>query len=255
MKYVGMAVTDIGISKETNQDSVCIKVAETPDGRQVVMTVMCDGMGGLDKGELASATVIRCFCDWFDNALPYYVENYTWEALGEEWRKLVVEQNQKIGNFGKLLRVSLGTTLTAMLILNDQYMTVHVGDSRVYRITDRMEQLTEDQTFVAREMRLGNMTYEQAMNDPRRNVLLQCVGASGVVEPEIRYGTVVPGSAFLFCTDGFRHVITEQDMLNVFRVDQLGDTEDMRQKMEYLIGIVKSRGERDNITTALLKCI
>lgn len=255
MNYIGMAVTDIGISKKTNQDSVCIKIAQKPDGDQVVMVVMCDGMGGLEKGELASATVIRYFSEWFENVLPYYIESYTWEALGEEWRKIVIEQNQRISNFGKLLRVSLGTTLSAMLILNNQYMIVHVGDSRIYQIKDGIEQLTEDQTFIAREIKLGNMTVEQAMTDPRRNVLLQCVGASTIVEPAIFYGTVEPDSAFLFCTDGFRHVISEQEMYDVFKVEQLKDQEDMGQKMQYLIDVVKSRKEKDNITTAIIKCM
>lgn len=254
MRYIGMAETDVGISKKTNQDSVSIKIAETPDKRQIAMAVMCDGMGGLEKGELASATVIRCFNEWFEKVLPEKVDNYSWEKLGEEWKDMIVEQNQKILDFGKLLRVNLGTTLSAMLIMDDKYMIAHVGDSRIYCITDKVEQLTEDQTFVTREVKRGTMTLEQALADPRRNMLLQCVGASRIVEPDMIYGDVIPDSMFMFCTDGFRHVISEQEMYDVFGRDKTDKPDEMRQRIRLLINTVKDRGEKDNITAALIKC-
>lgn len=64
-------------------------------------------------------------------------------------------------------------------------MTVHVGDTRLYHIGNKLEQLTYDQTFIAREIRKGTMTAEQAKTDKRRNMLLQCVGASEILEPEV----------------------------------------------------------------------
>ena len=65
MRFIATADSDIGISKATNQDSVLIKQAKV-DGEEVLLAVICDGMGGLSKGELASATVIRAFAKWFD---------------------------------------------------------------------------------------------------------------------------------------------------------------------------------------------
>ena len=85
-------------------------------------------------------------------------------------------------------------------------MIVHVGDSRVYQIDSALNQLTTDQTFVAREVSKGNMTIEQAKVDKRRNLLLQCVGASKVVEPQVLLGTTKKG-AYMLCSDGFRHEI------------------------------------------------
>ena len=66
MRYIVAADTDIGIHKSVNQDSVCVKTAET-DTASVALIMVCDGMGGLSKGELASAEVVRSFSDWFDN--------------------------------------------------------------------------------------------------------------------------------------------------------------------------------------------
>ena len=84
MRYVATADTDIGISKDTNQDSVLIKHASTDKG-EVLLAVVCDGMGGLSKGELASATVIRAFADWFDNELPFELENVDLNVIGAKW--------------------------------------------------------------------------------------------------------------------------------------------------------------------------
>ena len=70
MKYLVTADTDIGITKKTNQDSLLIKHGSYEDG-ELLLAVVCDGMGGLAKGEVASASVITAFAKWFDNELPY----------------------------------------------------------------------------------------------------------------------------------------------------------------------------------------
>ena len=74
MKYVGSAFSDVGNIKETNQDSISIIVAQEYTGEQAAMMVMCDGMGGYEKGELASATVVKAFRKWFNDELPKMLE-------------------------------------------------------------------------------------------------------------------------------------------------------------------------------------
>lgn len=101
--------TDVGIRKQTNQDSLLLKVAQTSVGK-VVLAVVCDGMGGLEKGELASATVISAFSKWFDNDLPPLLQNHNWNEIQARWNLLLKEQNQRIGEYGKRLNINLGTT-------------------------------------------------------------------------------------------------------------------------------------------------
>jgi serine/threonine protein phosphatase PrpC len=255
MKYIGTATTDVGISKKTNQDSVCVKVANTEKHGQVAMVVLCDGMGGLDKGELASATVIRAFSNWFENELSNYLNHISLKNISVEWERLIKEQNYRISQYGKKVDVSLGTTVTAMLIVDDKYLIAHVGDSRAYEITDSITQLTEDQTFIAREIKKGNMTPEQAAKDPRRNMLLQCVGASKNVVPQMIQGKVKENSVYMFCSDGFRHVLSNEEIYENFNPSNAVDIQTMAQNSRYLIDVVKSRKEKDNITVALLKCV
>ena len=70
MNYLFALHTDVGIKKKTNQDSLCVKEASTPNGN-ILMALVCDGMGGLEKGEVASATIIKAFSKWFQEELPY----------------------------------------------------------------------------------------------------------------------------------------------------------------------------------------
>ena len=254
MKYLGSAVTDMGIMKKMNQDSVCVKIADTEAYGQIAMGVLCDGMGGLEKGELASATVIRIFEEWFDYQLPGKIMGYTWEGMAAEWERMIKAANHKMLDYGKKNRVTLGTTVSAILIIEGKYMIAHVGDSRAYKINDSVEQLTEDQTFVAREVKRGNMLEEQARRDSRRNVLTQCVGASGTVKPDILHGCVEADSVYMLCSDGFWHELTTEEMYERFRTERIRNAEEMTQNSRCLIERVKQRNERDNISVALIKC-
>jgi PPM family protein phosphatase len=169
LHYLVTADTDIGIQKSTNQDSTCIKHARTSLG-EIVMAVICDGMGGLAKGELASATVVRTFSDWFHKELPFELAAPDLQVIGGKWEMMLKDLNHRILEYGRANGCSLGTTFTGILMVQDQYVVVHVGDSRVYYLGSDLCQLTEDQTVVGREVRSGRMTEEQAKKDSRRNV-------------------------------------------------------------------------------------
>ena len=84
MRFQATADTDKGIVKSTNQDSLLIKHGEYFGG-EVLLAALCDGMGGLSKGELASAAVIRQFSRWFEEELPYELENLDMHVIGDKW--------------------------------------------------------------------------------------------------------------------------------------------------------------------------
>ena len=249
MHYIATADTDIGISKDTNQDSVLIKHAKA-DGKEILLAVICDGMGGLSKGELASATVIRAFAKWFDEELPYELDNVDLQVIGAKWSLLLKELNAKILEYSRENGIEgVGTTFSGILFVGDQYIIGHVGDTRVYHIGTALHQLTTDQTFVAREISRGTLTLEQAKTDKRRNLLLQCVGASKTVEPQIICGKVEKG-AYMLCSDGFRHEISEAE---IYESLNLMNKDAMHNNAKYLIEQVKKREEKDNISVLLIK--
>lgn len=252
MRFIATADTDIGISKDTNQDSVLIKHAMA-DGKEILLAVICDGMGGLSKGELASATVIRAFAKWFDEELPFELENVDLQVIGAKWSLLLKELNAQILEYSKENGIEgVGTTFSGILFIDEQYVIGHVGDTRIYHIGSSMTQLTTDQTFVAREISRGTMTLEQAKTDKRRNLLLQCIGASKVVEPQIICGKTEKG-AYMLCSDGFRHEITEAEIYESLNPINLMNKDAMHNNAKYLIEQNKSREEKDNISVLLIK--
>ena len=95
MNYQIAIHTDVGIKKETNQDSLLVKQAVTEKGN-IILAVVCDGMGGLEKGEVASATVINAFSVWFENELPTILsKNSYYEDVKYRWDRIIKEQNIK----------------------------------------------------------------------------------------------------------------------------------------------------------------
>ena len=137
----------------------------------------------------------------------------------------------------------MGTTVVVLLVTQKAYYIINVGDSRIYSLSDHIERLTTDQTYVQREI----------MRDPRRNVLLQCVGASAEVKPEYRTGAMKNGMSLLLCSDGFRHEVSEQEIYEMLKTAATVDGQNMHDRLEQLIRLSMQRGERDNITAALIK--
>lgn len=253
MEFVTAYKTDIGIKKTTNQDALAIKTAAIK-GDKVLMAVLCDGMGGLDKGEVASKEVIDRFSFWFVNEFPYLLDDKDFDNnLQEQWIKLVIEENRIIQKYGTNNHVNLGTTVTVLLLIRNNYYIVHVGDSRVYEFSDFMYQLTEDQTVVAKEIAAGRLTEEEAEKDSRRNVLLQCVGASEVVEPAFYQGTIKSSVVFMLCSDGLRHKCTSREMWEHFNTKACSNKEiKMQKNIVDLINLAKQRKETDNISCILI---
>ena len=252
MEYIAAADTDIGTTKQVNQDSVCVKTAKCRQGR-VALIMICDGMGGLSKGELASAAVVRSFSDWFENELPSEVDNWNWNEIGRKIAERLAMLNQKIIEHGRQCELKLGTTCTGMIAFNSEMMTFHVGDTRIYKLSDSLDILTEDHTFVNREIKRGTMTPEEALRDPRRNAITQCIGVADSVSPNITFGKLEYGVNYMLCSDGFRHVLTEKEILKELSPSKVRTKKVMQTKLRQLIDTVKKRDERDNISAAIFR--
>lgn len=253
MNYLVSAATDIGISKNTNQDSYHVTVADTRLGKMVI-AILCDGMGGLSKGEVASATVIHAFHEWILTRLPELCNHGITDAMIQnEWSDIAVIYNEKIKNYGRSVGIDLGTTLTIMMLTDTRYYIMNIGDSRAYEITDKAKVLTKDQTVVARELELGIISEEQAKNDPRRSVLLQCIGASEEIIPEMIFGKIQKNAVYMLCSDGFRHEISSEEIYTYLNPEIICEETHMRRNMDILIELNKQRMERDNISVVCIK--
>ena len=253
MRFLTAVHTDIGLKKSTNQDSALIMEAMTDEGN-ILLTVICDGMGGLAKGEVASSTVIQAFSRWFENNLKKLIKlSDPKDRIFSDWEKIVYSVNSRIARYASENHCSMGTTLNATLFMKQKYYIINIGDSRAYRISNSLKLLTKDQTYVQREIDMGRMTPEEAMVSPQRSVLLQCVGASEFIDPDFFTGDVAPNQVFLQCSDGFRHVITEEEIYQYCNPSAVSSEQNMLDNAVYLTELNKYRRETDNITVILTK--
>lgn len=245
--------THQGNVKELNQDSLSVKVIQSPKGR-IGFAVICDGMGGLEQGELASKEVILAFNNWFvtDFANMIMKDDFSKEHLQEQWKILIESVNSDLGEYAAQHGGMMGTTLSVVLIYQERYYICHVGDSRIYKISEDICQLTEDHTLVAQEVRLGRLSAEDAKKDPRRSILLQCIGASDWIQPQYDSGELEQATTFVLCSDGFVHLVSEKELQETFNPSQIQNKEHGNGICEDMVHLVMERGEPDNITVVAM---
>jgi protein serine/threonine phosphatase len=250
MSYVFAAQTEVGLKKNCNQDSIILKRARFK-GEEVCIGVICDGMGGLSCGEFASKSIVEAFSDWFTNHYSNYENIWDEKKIGIDLGNILSSENEGLLYYGKEHGIYLGTTITAILLVGRKYFVCHVGDTRLYKISSsKIRRLTNDHTVIAKEIAEGRLNDVDARRDPRRNVLLQCIGATEDVEPDMFCGEVVKGDILLLCSDGFRHEISEKEILNtLLKCDNTGLNKGLRK----LIDLNLKRKEHDNISAALIK--
>ena len=253
MRFLTAVHTDAGLKKEINQDSMILMRAESKAGN-ILLAAVCDGMGGLAKGEEASAMMVKALARWFEYDLPVLLEeSFAMEKLWEQWNRLIDETGREIADYAMHLSASAGTTAAVLLMIDDAYYIMNVGDSRIYLIRDQIWQLTKDQTYVQREIDAGRMTPAEAARDPQRNVLLQCIGASRKVIPDFTYGKTEKDAVYMLCSDGFRHCITPKEIHDAFQPSVLKNKDVMEKQMKHLTQLNKERKEDDNISCILIR--
>jgi serine/threonine protein phosphatase PrpC len=254
MHYLVSLKSDMGIKMDTNQDC-CLVYSSKRKYDGMAFAIVCDGMGGLTNGEIASNTVVGSFKKWLYDFIEI-AEDFSWGLIQVAWFDLIEDVNKKLLQYGRKNGFRLGTTLTAALFVGDEFLAVNVGDSRLYRVTQgSVDCITKDHTLVAQEVRNGVITQEEAENDPRRNILLQCIGGSDEVYPDFFSGKVNSDEVYFICSDGFRHEITTEEIKSHFSPDSINDKETMQSAIEYLINVNKSRLEKDNISVVMVKTV
>ena len=253
MRFIVSASTDVGNVKKINQDCMNVQLLER-NGRQLVFAILCDGMGGLQKGEVAGTSVIHAFRRWREQRLPVLLmSGFQDNDIRQDWSQVIMECNEKIKAYGRMNGFGLGTTATVLLITQERYYVANVGDSRAYEMHTQIRQITRDQSVVAREIELGHLSPEQAESDPRRNVLLQCIGASEEVYADFYFGTPHEDMIYMLCSDGFRHKLSAGEMLAMLGPSCMNSAEAMQKNERAAIQLVKERGERDNITVVTIR--
>lgn len=238
-----------------NQDSVLLLRAKTESNGEVVFAVICDGVGGMKKGERTSAAVTIAFENWFHARMPVlHSLDDTEKSVFSEWLALIKQLHIELKASSRADGIQSGTTLEVLLLLGDKYYICHVGDCRVYTLCSKLEQLTHDHTYVQREVDAGRLTPEQARKDKNQNLLLQCVGAgSDDIHPDFISGQLEKGQMFFLCCDGQRRRISSGEIeQQLSKVRRSPTPEKLAKALNELEVTCRKRGERDDISAIVI---
>lgn len=254
--FIADMISDVGNYRKVNQDACCVRTMRIED-HILVMAAVCDGVGGFQEGDYASRSTVQNLNDWFDYTVSKNIRGKSQKELMDylqaEMGQRIQNQNSTIYKYAAEKKIRIGTTLTLLIIVNREYFTAQVGDSRAYHIRGRLMQLTEDQSLIAQEIKAGRLLAEEAKHDKRRNIILQCIGGSEDLHIAYRRGNVCSEDVFFLCSDGLIHELEESEIEKFFCPELLRDRVSIKERILNAISVVKERGEKDNITVVLVK--
>ena len=246
MNYKTVTATDQGKYREKNQDSLLVCEKKYLE-KEVVLAVVCDGMGGLNYGEVASHMGVESCEKWFYSFWSNKATMPTTEMVIKELATLIADINRKVFEYSLLSGEHMGTTLSAIMLFDNKYVIGHVGDSRIYGLKKgKLIQLTEDHSLVAKEVQAGVITEAGAKTDRRKHLLTRCIGLKEKVYPQLLCGEICEGNAFLVCSDGLWNRLDDQELQHAVSSNNIN--------LNQLIKNARSRNEKDNISVIAVTC-
>jgi PPM family protein phosphatase len=235
--YTASALTDRGRKRPSNEDAFGLSVEHG-------VFVVCDGMGGAAAGEVASNLAVSEMMQWL-------TERPRTSPLPIEAAEAVTAANEAI--FSRSQRNQslngMGTTLVALLVDDRNAWMVNVGDSRGYRLRNsHLEQITLDHSLVEEQIRLGQMSEQEALRSPLKNVITRALGTQSVVTPDIFELETEPGDLFLLCSDGLVRELSDSVVESLLRLDLT-----LEEMCSRLVEAANEAGGHDNITCLLVR--
>ncbi|MBF2002149.1 MAG: Stp1/IreP family PP2C-type Ser/Thr phosphatase [Synechococcales cyanobacterium C42_A2020_086] len=237
MKRFFTGLTDPGLLRAVNQDDFYID----PQGRYFIVA---DGMGGHAGGQEASRIATQAIQMYLDDRWD------TNDSAQELLESAFLQANQAIlqDQSKHPERSDMGTTAVAVMFRDEQSWCAHIGDSRLYRLRGaKLHQLTEDHTWVARAMKSGDITPDQARIHPWRHILSKCLGREDVRQIDVQPLDLQPNDRLLLCSDGLTEELSDQIIAH-----HLKSIRACERAASALVNAAKDRGGRDNITVVIV---
>ncbi len=254
MRIIAFGASDRGAVRDNNEDSYAIVLPPDVTPGLAGLLVVADGLGGHQAGEVASRMVVDGLLDWFGSggmAESHNDPEDTGQSWGHELDQALRAIHRAVQRYATADRrhAGMGSTAVVAALSGDQLILANVGDSRAYLLAGgTFRQISEDQTWVAAEVRAGRLSAEEARTHPRRNLLIQAVGVGEEVEPKIQGFPVQPGDQVLLCSDGVSNLISEDEFRELLR--RHGEP---RRVVPALIHLALTRSAPDNVTVVVGK--
>ena len=233
-------ITDTGLIRHENQDA--FGFAQLPGGYAVA--VVCDGMGGVAGGSIASTVAVETFIRTLtETGHSGHMDRAVQEAVTAANAAI----RQRAAGHPELK--SMGTTLVSALVKGDKVLISNVGDSRAYLAgADGLRQISRDHSLVEDLVQRGELTREQARTHPHKNLITRALGAEPELRADVFRQPLAAGDYLLLCTDGLRNVVSEQELL--YEVVHGGEACTCCRR---LLEIALHRGAPDNVTAVLIQ--
>lgn len=234
--------SSIGRVRETNQDFV--KVFKNQSN--IIMGIVCDGMGGHQGGDVASTMAVSHLGHNFAKT------DFTDPELAQKWLTVQLKLENEIiletaDRFSDLN--GMGTTVVLALAFDEKILIAHLGDSRAYLYgSNDFKQITQDHSLVNELVKMGEITEQQARNHPQKNIITETLGVSSTINPEFDNLEVHAGDIFLLCTDGLTNSLTDPQIQQILATKNLT----LKERCNKLINEANRLGGGDNITVCLL---
>ncbi|MEI9975614.1 MAG: protein phosphatase 2C domain-containing protein [Ignavibacteriota bacterium] len=240
--------TDRGRVRDHNEDYVGCALPEAPDREHTHgwLFALADGVGGNEKGEVASRTAVETLLDGFRRAGRD-------QPLRSLLPRLVQTANEKVfeaGLAGKQRgRSQMATTVVACALRYDRAVISHVGDSRCYSIRDgRATPLTRDHTMVSEQARLGLISEREAAEAETRHVLTRSLGNGMFVGADTAEHIVVAGDVLLLCSDGLHGALSDAEIAEVVL-----QSVDLKAAARRLVDAANEKDGGDNVSVQLIR--
>lgn len=220
-------ISDKGLIRDSNEDAF----REISFGR---FFALADGMGGHNAGEIAAKEAIHrttaVICRNFSSLSEISPSRVLKEAISDanRWVHDLSERNAELSG--------MGTTLCCMLVYRDSLVYANVGDSRIYRFTDRLEQITEDHRISL---------------PGKKNYITKALGTHPVIEPEIRSIPLTEKGIYFLCSDGLTDYVCDQTIETILE----NSSRCIKTAAGRLVDMAKKNGGGDNITVLIIKVL
>lgn len=239
MKFTYIKESKVGFKRSNNEDA--IGIFEIDGG---LLTVVCDGLGGNNAGEIASSLSVDVIYKNFNGSAEQDYLKRIKDSI-EAANKSIKEESSKQDKFD-----GMATTAEILFIKDKTAYWGHVGDSRIYNLKNgKLKQLTKDHSLIQKLIDDGYLTLNQAESHPNKNIIMRALGDSDSVEIDLSKLKLVPSdhNKFLVCTDGVTNVINNDELEKMLRSKDAGTTS------KNLTSMIEKRGAPDNFSFVILE--
>jgi protein phosphatase len=236
-KYEVAGLTDVGLVRSNNEDSFLID-------RDLDLFIVADGMGGYQKGEVASKITCESIRDYVQERFEQKDRSFSEDHFKQSVQKANADIRSRIMDSPGLDK--MGSTVVSLLLKNEGVFIVNVGDSRAYRLRDnRLEQVSIDHSLIQETKAAG---IKRQLPSQFKNIVTRAVGMKKVVEPDVYFKTARKNDLYLLCSDGLHGYVPDKKIRELLLAE-----EDLQSRVRLLIQAAKEAGGKDNITCILIR--